>query len=210
MTGAARSSGRWRNCTPHRPPPPVAPLTILRNRFGEKHYFIQFQEDGVVERLFASDLERFFRLMFRRPPTRAEIERLGARLLDLSGRFRDGPPPDPAATIISDEDLKVYVDAYRRSGFHGGVNLYRNVDRNYEIMREVDPLIDKPALFVGAALDAFLPPSGADGMEKIVPNLEKAIIDNCGHWVMWEQPDALNEILLRWLSAQFPLNAAII
>jgi pimeloyl-ACP methyl ester carboxylesterase len=206
----ARVAGVIGVCTPHRPPPPVAPLTILRNRFGEKHYFIQFQEDGVVERLFASDLERFFRLMFRRPPTRAEIERLGARLLDLPGRFRDGPSPDPAATIISDEDLKVYVDAYSRSGFRGGVNLYRNVDRNYEIMREVDPLIDKPALFVGAALDAFLPPSGADGMEKIVPKLEKAIIDNCGHWVMWEQPDALNEILLRWLSAQFPSNAAII
>lgn len=200
----ARVAGVIGVCTPHRPPPPVAPLTIIKNRFGEKHYFIQFQEDGVVERLFESDIERFFRLMFRRPPTRAAIEQFGTRLLDLPGRFRDGPPPDPAATIISDGDLKIYVDAYGRSGFHGGVNLYRNVDRNYEIMREVDPLIDKPALWVGAALDAFLPPSGADGMEKIVPNLEKAIIDDCGHWVMWEKPQALNEVLLDWLQRKFP------
>lgn len=197
-------------CTPHRAPPPVAPLTIIRKRFGDKHYFIQFQEEGVVELLFEGDVERFFRLMFRRPPTRAAIEKIGARLLDLPGRFRDGPPPDPATTIISDDDLKVYVDAYRRSGFHGGVNLYRNVDRNYEIMRSIDPVIDKPALWIGAALDAFLPPAGAEGMEKIVPNVEKAIIDDCGHWVMWERPEALNDLLIRWLHAQFPSNAPLI
>jgi microsomal epoxide hydrolase/non-specific protein-tyrosine kinase len=202
----ARVAGVIGVSTPHRAPPPVPPLTIIRNRFGEKHYFIQFQEEGVVEALFASDVERFFRLMFRRPPTLAEIEKLGPRLLDLPGRFRDGPAPDRAATIIGDEDLAVYVDAYKRSGFHGGVNLYRNIDRNYEIMRDIDPVIDKPALFVGAAQDVFLPPSGADGMEAIVPRVEKATIENCGHWVMWEQPEALNLILLNWLGRQFPPN----
>ncbi len=193
-------------CTPHRAPPPAPPLTIIKNRFGEKHYFIQFQEEGAVERLFASDIERFFRLMFRRPPAFEEIKRIGPRMLDLPGRFRDGPPPDRAAAIISDSDLQVYIDAYRRSGFHGGVNLYRNIDRNYEIMRDIDPVIACPSLWVGAELDAFLPPSGADGMEDIVPDLEKAIVRNCGHWVMWEQPDGLNEILLDWLARKFPSN----
>ena len=193
-------------CTPHRPPPPAPPLDIIKKRFGEKHYFIQFQEAGIVERLFASDVERFFRLMFRRPPTAAEIARIGARMLDLPGRFRDGPPPDPAATILDDADLQIYVDAYLRAGFHGGVNLYRNIDRNYEIMRAADPVILHPSLWVGAELDVFLPPSGADGMETIVPNLEKAVVANCGHWVMWEQPDALNPILLDWLARNFPPN----
>jgi microsomal epoxide hydrolase/non-specific protein-tyrosine kinase len=193
-------------CTPHKAPPPAPPLTIIKKRFGEKHYFIQFQEEGVVERLFETDIERFFRLMFRRPPTAAEIAKLGARLLDLPGRFRDGPPPDPAATIISDDDLRIYVEAYRRSGFHGGVNLYRNVDRNYEIMQREDPVIDKPALWIGAELDAFLPPSGADGMEALAPKLEKALVRDCGHWVMWEQPEALNAILLDWLRRKFPVN----
>ncbi len=195
-------------CTPHRPPPPAPPLSIIKKRFGEKHYFIQFQEEGVVEQLFAGDIERFFRLMFRRPPTPAEMAKVGARLLDLSGRFRDGPAPDPAATIISDQDLTVYVEAYRRSGFHGGINLYRNIDRNYEIMRAVDPVIRKPSLWIGAELDVFLPPSGADDMELLVPDLEKAIVKDCGHWVMWEQPRALNDILLAWLARKFPSKQA--
>ncbi|MDZ7628364.1 MAG: alpha/beta hydrolase [Parvularculaceae bacterium] len=191
-------------CTPHRAPPPAPPLAIIKKRFGEKHYFIQFQEEGTVERLFETDAERFFRLMFRRPPSPAEIEKIGVRMLDLPGRFRDGPAPDPASVIVGADDLQVYVDAYGRSGFHGGINLYRNIDRNYDIMRAVDQVIDKPALWVGAALDVFLPPSGADGMEELVPDLEKAIIDDCGHWVMWEQPAKLNQILLDWLGRKFP------
>lgn len=202
----ARVAGVIGVCTPHRRPPPAPPLTIIRNRFGEKHYFIQFQEEGVVETLFAADVERFFRLMFRRPPTPAEVKKIGARMLDLPGRFRDGPPPDKAATIISDADLQIYIDAYRRAGFHGGVNLYRNIDRNYDIMRSIDPVIAQQSLWVGAELDVFLPPSGADGMERIVPNLEKAIVKNCGHWVMWERPDRLNEIMLAWLRKKFPSN----
>ena len=203
-----RVSGVVGICTPHRPPPPAPPLTIIKNRFGDRHYFVQFQPEGVVERLFASDIERFFRLMFRRPPTAAEIAKIGPRMLDLPGRFRDGPPPDPASTIIGDNDLRVYIEAYRRSGFHGGINLYRNIDRNYELMRRTDPIITQPALWIGADLDVFLPPSGADGMEEIVPDLEKAIVRNCGHWVMWEQPEALNEILIGWLVRKFPSNAS--
>lgn len=201
-----RVSGVIGVCTPHRPPPPAPPLTIIKNRFGDSHYFIQFQEDGRIEDLFSKDIERFFRLMFRRPPSREEARKIGARLFDLPGRFRDGPAPDPSTTIIGDADLAVYVEAYRRSGFHGGINLYRNIDRNHEIMRGIDPVIDKPALFIGAALDVFLPPEGAEGMERLVPMVEKATIDDCGHWVMWERPEAMNEILLRWLRAQFPSN----
>ncbi len=189
--------------TPHRAPPPAPPLAIIEKRFGPKHYFIEFQKPDMAEALFATDAERFFRLMFRRPPSVADAEKLGARIFELVGRFRDGPPPDPASVIVAAEDLAVYVEAYRRSGFHGGVNLYRNIDRNYEIMRGVDPLIRAPSLFIGAERDFFLPPSGADGMEALVPDLEKAIIPDCGHWVMWEQPAALNRLMTSWLGRTF-------
>ncbi len=186
-------------CTPHLAPPPAPPLSIIEKRFGPKHYFIQFQEDATPEALFETDLERFFRLMFRRPAAAADIERLGVRVFDLPGRFRDGPAPDAAGLIIDPKDLSVFVDAYRRSGFAGGINLYRNIDRNWEIMRGVDPVIRVPALMISAEKDVFLPPAAADGMEALVPDLERALIDDCGHWVMWEKPAALNRILIDWL-----------
>jgi microsomal epoxide hydrolase/non-specific protein-tyrosine kinase len=189
--------------TPHRRPPPAPPLAIIEKRFGPKHYFVQFQEEGTPEALFERDVERFFRLMFRRPASALDAARLGNRIFDLPGRFRDGPPPDPASLILSEADLSVYIDLYRRSGFRGGINLYRNVDRNFEIMRGVDPRMSAPALFVGAALDHFLPPAGAEGMEKLVDDLETAIIEDCGHWVMWEKPEALNRLIVGWLTRRY-------
>jgi len=190
-------------CTPHKPPAPVAPLTIIEKRFGPKHYFLQFQAQGVVEALFASDIDRFFRIMFRRAPTRAEQAAAGARLFDLPGRFRDGPPPE-GELVMGEEDLGVYIEAYRRSGFRGGVNLYRNIDRNWEIARTLDPVIAKPALMISAENDAFLPPEAADGIEDIVPDIERARLADCGHWAMWEQPEALNAIIIDWLRRRFP------
>lgn len=190
-------------CTPHRPPPPVPPLSIMEKRFGPKHYIVQFQTPDEPEALFQTDLQRFFQLMFRRPPARAVAEKLGVRIFDLPGRFRDGPPPDPGAVIINADDLAIYVDAYRRSGMHGGINLYRNIDRNFEIMRNVDPIIRAPALMISAENDFFLPPEGADGMERLVPNLEKALIKNCGHWVTWEQPTQLNALIADWMTRRY-------
>lgn len=200
---AARVAGVVGVCTPHRPPPPAPPLSIIEKRFGPKHYFIAFQTPDAPERLFASDVDRFFRLMFRRSARPVDAAKLGVRVFDLIGRFRDGPPPDPASAILSDDDLAVYVEAYRRSGFAGGVNLYRNIDRNWEIMRAVDPVVRAPSLMISAENDIFLPPAGAEGMNAFVPDLETAIIPDCGHWVMWEQPAALNRLIIDWLSRRY-------
>lgn len=189
--------------TPHRAPPPVPPLQIIEKRFGAAHYFIGFQEEGVAEALFATDVEKFFRLMFRRPAPRAAWPRLVPGVYDLMGRFRNGPAPKAEEVILGADDLAVYVEAYRRSGFHGGVNLYRNIDRNYALMRGVDPHINVPALFVGAELDLFLPPETAEDMPGLIPDLEMHVIPGCGHWVMWEQPDELNALMLDWLVSRF-------
>jgi microsomal epoxide hydrolase/non-specific protein-tyrosine kinase len=198
-----RAAGVIGVCTPHRAPPPAPPLAIIEKRFGPNHYFLKFQEPDAPERLFASDVDRFFRLMFRRPANPAVVARLGVRIFDLVGRFRDGPPPDPASALLCENDLAVYVEAYRRSGFAGGINLYRNIDRNWEIMRAVDPVIRAPSLMISAERDVFLPPAGAEGMGDLVPDLETAIIEDCGHWVMWEQPAALNRLMIDWLSRRY-------
>jgi microsomal epoxide hydrolase/non-specific protein-tyrosine kinase len=189
--------------TPHRAPPPVPPLQIIEKRLTSNHYFVQFQKEGLPESVFEGREEEFFRLMFRKPVPRALWPKLVPQAYDLIGRFRDGPPADPGRVILKPDDLAVYVEAYKRSGFTGGVNLYRNVDRNYEIMKSVDPRIARPALFVGAELDLFLPPEGAEGMPRLIPDLEMHVIPDCGHWVMWEKPLELNALMISWLKRRF-------
>lgn len=190
--------------TPHRPPPPVSPLTIMEKRHTDRHYIVRFQEEKIPERILAHDPDRFFRLMFRRPKFREAPEHVDNRVFDLIGRLEDGPSPQAEDVILDDADIAVFVDAYRRSGFTGGINLYRNIDRNWEIMKTRDPVIHHSALWVGAASDIYLPPAGADGIDKIVPNIEKHIIPECGHWVMWERPAELNAILIDWLLRKMP------
>ncbi len=186
-------------CTPHRRPPPIPPLEIIKKRFGERHYFLIFQQEGVAEAAFEGREEDFFRWMFRKPIAREAWPKLFPKAFDLVGRFGERRPADPERALLGADDLAVYVEAYRRSGFRGGINLYRNINRNWEIMRAVDPVIRAPALYVGAELDLFLPPESADGMEAIVPDLEKRLLKDCGHWATWEQPGELNVVLIDWL-----------
>lgn len=190
-------------CTPHLPRPKSPPIESLINRFGENHYIVQFQEDGAPEALFEKDVERFFRIMFRKPVPREYWPRLIPNVFDIMSRFRDGPEPRAEDLIVPEEHLGVYVDAYRKSGFRGGINLYRNFDANHEVLKNVDPVIKAPALWIGAELDMFLPLELSELMTEYVPDLEKRVIENCGHWVMWEKPEALNAHLTDWLTRRF-------
>lgn len=199
----ARTAGVIGLCTPVLPRPPAPPLTIIKKRFGEQHYFIQFQEDGVPERLFEEDPERFFGLMFQPPPPKKIWKRLIPRVYDLPGRFKNAPAPAAGSAIIPDADHQIYVDAYKRSGFRGGVNLYRNIDRNWAQMKGRDETVAAPSLWIGAELDLFLPPESADNMNKIVPDLEKHVVADCGHWMMWEKPDEANALIIDWLKRRF-------
>ena len=192
-------------CTPLHPRAAAPPLAIMEKRFGPNHYIVQFQTPEKPERLFETDPDRFFRLMFRAPAPRERWPALMPQIYDVPGRFRDGPPPPADGLIVNEEDIAVYVDAYRRSGFHGGINLYRNIDANWRAMDGRNETIAAPALWIGAALDMFLPPETADGMEALVPDLEKHVIDECGHWMMWEKPEKANALMTDWLMRRFSI-----
>lgn len=187
-------------CTPLKARPPAPPLQIVRKRMGERHYFIHFQTPDEPEQLFESDPELFFRIMFQKPAPRDRWAALLPRVFDLKGRFEHGGAPPDDQLILSPEDLAVYVEAYRRSGYHGGINLYRNIDRNWEMMEGRDQTVRAPSLWVGADLDMFLPVEAADDLDALVPDIEKHILSGCGHWAMWEKPAELNEILTDWLT----------
>ncbi len=199
----ARVAGVIGVCTPHLPAPPVAPLGIIEKRFGPKHYFVQFQEFGKVEKVFTGQEEKFFRIMFRKPAPRDQWEALVPRIYDLPGRLLNGTLPNMNEVIVTRENIDIYISAYKQSGFHGGINLYRNLNLNWEIMKDRDITIKKPSLWVGAELDLFLPPEASLKMDDLVENLTRKTIADSGHWVMWEKPDILNDHIINWLKATF-------
>ena len=106
--------------------------------------------------------------------------------------------------MVGPEDRKVYADAYRKTGFGPGMNLYRNFDANWQRMGGVDHRLAMPCKLVAAECDFMLPPKLAAWMPVLCKDVDIDILEGCGHWTMWEQPDMLNAHLLEWLTRRFP------
>lgn len=187
--------------TPHVKLSPIDPIKIFRKRFGADHYFVDFCDHmGRADKLFATDAHAFFSMMFRTTPMGTKLEAKYTHIPKNFAAYIKQGAPDLSGAIMTSADQDYYVRAYQRSGFHGGLNLYRNTTENWALGQGLSLKILQPSLMISAREDLFLPPETTDHMPDIIPDLERHIIENCGHWVMWEQPDRLNGLLLDWLA----------
>ncbi len=190
-------------CTPHMRRPPADPLKIFRHRHGDDHYFVAFQKPGKAEAVFAQDpssVMAVFKMLFRRTPPGTKPSSDMYYLLKHYQAYLAAGTPKLPGQVMSDEDLQVYAGAFIHSGFHGGINLYRNTTANYKFTANMPDDISQPSLMISTADDLFLPPEMADPMPDMIPDLERVTIKNCGHWAMWEQPDEINTAIINWLN----------
>jgi pimeloyl-ACP methyl ester carboxylesterase len=110
----------------------------------------------------------------------------------------DEPPCPP---FLTEDELAVFVDAYTRTGFTGGLNWYRNLDRNQAVMAEWDGVhVTVPALFVQGSRDPVRQFMPAAAMDDVVDDLRTHIIEGGGHWIQQERPDEVNALLLGFLA----------
>ena len=98
----------------------------------------------------------------------------------------------------------VFGETFERTGFTGGINWYRNFTRNWRRSEGLTEKVSVPSLMIMAEKDAVLPPSAADGMEAYVPDLEKVLIKDSGHWTQQETPAEVDRALLDWMDRRFP------
>ena len=190
--------------TPFRGQPPLPMLDALAARPGMFDYQFYFQEPGVAEAEFEADVERSFRLTFRSSDPADEFDVLAGfdTVRERGGVFAGYPADAPRSVMLSQEELDVFVEAFSRTGFRGGLNWYRNSQASWEWGEETKGrTIDCPALMVTAENDPVLTPAMAAGMESVVPNLTRGHIEHCAHWTQQERPEELNRILLDWLAA---------
>jgi pimeloyl-ACP methyl ester carboxylesterase len=192
--------------TPFSKRSPVDPIAVLRQRFGEDMYIVFFQQPDKAEAVFEADLEKTFRFFMRKSDvTPQQFEALPAerRTLALQVALQHYDPATDTQQLLSPEELKVFVDAFARTGFRGGVNWYRNFTRNWERSAHVPDHVSAPSLMIMAENDVVLPPSAADGMEAYVPNLSKVLIRNCGHWTQQERPAETTAAIAAWMQSTF-------
>ncbi|MGH6875773.1 MAG: alpha/beta fold hydrolase [Rhizomicrobium sp.] len=193
--------------TPFFARPPMDPIALLRARFGDDMYMVFFQKPGEADAILAADVGKTFRFFMRRHVTTGEEyakRPLEQRNLALLHALQSDEPEWRGEVLLDPGELQVFVDRFARTGFTGGINWYRNISRNWELSGHFEPCVPMPALMIMAEDDVVLTPAMADGMERFVPDLERVLIRNCGHWTQQEKPAETNLAMLRWLQRHFP------
>jgi len=200
--------------TPHMDRAPIDPIELFRKRFGDSMYIVQFQDPGrEPDRIFAERTEQLFDAFMRKPiPKKPDATEAPVAGVGASAKTNLAFPQmvaaydakfDPREKILSPEEQAVFVNTFRKSGFTGGINWYRNMTRNWERAADLDHTVRVPSLMIMAENDAVLPPSAADGMEKIVPDLEKYLVRGSGHWTQQEKPEEVSAKLIEWRRKRF-------
>jgi len=194
--------------TPYLPRPPLAPLELLRARFGgdvTRHYILWFQEPGVAETFLANRVSDVFSKLLRSgvplEAARSNFDPEG----DMNPFLRIDALEARGEPVASPAELAHFTAVFGRTGFRGGINWYRNLDRNWERFPEVGTAeIAVPCLMVTAEWDPVLRPEMALPMQKLCSDLETVPFAACGHWTQQEKPDEFNQLLMDWLRRRIP------
>jgi pimeloyl-ACP methyl ester carboxylesterase len=181
------------------------PQLMTRQEFwGDRFwYIVYFQQPGIAEAELDADLRRSLRLTYYAASADFRGNLMAMEKPKTAG-FLDGiPEPTQELSWLSEDDLDYYVAQYRRNGFRGPLNWYRNLERNVAITPQLrDERVSQTAYFLAGAQDPVLafPGDWLGAMDKWVPNLAgKELIEGAGHWVPMERPEAVTEHLLRFL-----------
>ncbi|WP_067564564.1 alpha/beta fold hydrolase [Nocardia acidivorans] len=193
---------------PFSPRPPRAPSAFW-TKAAERHFLhlSYFQTPGVADAELAADPRGFLARVYfslsgeyhyldtwKNPPGLGYLEVLP-----------EAPPlPWP---WLSQEEFDTLVADFERTGFTGGLNWYRNLDRNWELTEAyAGAKVSVPAFFLYGEKDPDMEGfSGRDPLATMragVPDLRAVVeVPKAGHLVQLERPDAVNAFLVDTLSS---------
>ncbi len=198
---------------PFRPRGPVRPSTAMPQTDDAIFYQLYFQAPGVAE----AELSRDVRSSMRRVLHAGSGEglRAGVGLGDPAavgmvprggGFLSHTAEPTVPPAWLTEADVEFYAGEFTRATFRGGLNWYRNIDRNWELMAPyAGARVTVPALYVAGDQDLVV---HFRGMDQLLPNLKKFIpelretimLHGCGHWTQQERPKEVNDAIVAFLT----------
>ena len=185
---------------------PVSILTVMRSLVGENVYMAHFQQPGVAE----AEFERDVRTALRKFIYSISGDALAGRevmkaVVSLGENLLNGSDPQTLPPWLTEQDLDYYTSEFERTGFRGGLNWYRTIDRSWELMAAWNAtLVRTPALYVAGELDLVINWPGVQdvvaNLKMFVPNLRRTLLlPECGHWTQQERPAEVNAALIEFL-----------
>jgi len=197
---------------PFVPRRPARPTSMMPQTEDALFYQLYFQSPGIAE----AELERDVRLSIRSllysasgdAPRREDGARNGSEvgLVPRRGGFLSRlMNPESLPDWLTEADVDFYVSEFTRTGFRGGLNWYRNIDRNWELLAPMaGACVTVPALYIAGQRDLVL---GLRGMDQIIANLSRFVpqlqgtllLPGCGHWTQQEKAHEVNQAVLEFV-----------
>jgi pimeloyl-ACP methyl ester carboxylesterase len=110
---------------------------------------------------------------------------------------------------LPDHELRVYSEEFARTSFQGGLQWYRNAtDPNgiAQLQAFFGRRIDVPCCFIAGKRDwgTYQSPGALQAMQSSACSQFRGahLVDGAGHWVQQEQPAAVSELLIDFLTRE--------
>jgi epoxide hydrolase A/B len=183
---------------------PIPPTEVFEALSGGNFFYIlYFQQVGPAEKELEADPRRAMAKTLwsvsgdgigdRERTLASELPREGTGFLDT---MED--PPAQLPDWLTNEDIDTYAQQFAKSGFFGPLSYYRNLDRNWELNKNLGPeRMTMPAFFIGGDRDPV--PGDTTAMEPLPDFRGAAVLPGVGHWTQQEDPAAFNDALLGFL-----------
>jgi len=189
------------------------PTTVMPQTDDTIYYQLYFQEPGVAEAELERDPRHTLRsvLFWGSGDARSEPVKVGggSGMISRSRGFLGGRDlTAPVPPWLTEADIDFYAGEFARTGFRGGLNWYRNIDRSWELLAPwTGAKVTVPALYVAGDRDLVMGFRGMDqllpALTMFVPNLRETIIlPGCGHWTQQERADDVNAAMLKFLARE--------
>ena len=121
------------------------------------------------------------------------------------GLLRRTVEPGALPKWLTETDIEYYVGQFAQTGFRGGLNWYRNIDRSWEVLAPfAGACVTVPALYVAGDRDLVVHFRGMDqflpNLTRFVPALRKTVmLPGCGHWTQQERAEEVNAEMIAFL-----------
>jgi pimeloyl-ACP methyl ester carboxylesterase len=197
---------------PFIPRRPARPTTLMPQNDDAFFYQLYFQAPGVAEVELERDVRLTVRsLLYSASGDAPRRENDGMHLGEVGMVPRQGGflarmvNPTLLPSWLTEVDLAFYVNEFMRTGFRGGLNWYRNIDRNWELLAAfADARVSVPALYIAGDRDLVVAFRGVDQiirkLANFVPQLRGTLmLPGCGHWTQQERAPEVNEAMIDFL-----------
>jgi pimeloyl-ACP methyl ester carboxylesterase len=192
---------------------PAPPTELMKMLYTDRFfYMLYFQQLGVAEaELDVDAYDTMAKVLYgasgeafgsRKMPT--ELPPMeGTGFLTMMRTPPARPFIGPEGQWLTEADLQHYADEFTHSGFFGPVSYYRNLDANFDLVKDLGPeRVAMPSYFIDGSDDLVrvMDPSGVERMHNLLPDFRgHASLDGVGHWTQQEAPAAFNDALLGFL-----------